>query len=197
MGTITIDGKIYEYASASIVTGPGEPPVPPPSVFVPFSQPVPVSPAPPSETTVATPSSPCPPGLTIQEMSLDWDADNGKSFQLPVTTGVAHIISFTTGPASHDPGLMAMGEYTGYPAERTVIVSPQRCEFDIQKAGIGSFGVKPNIFFVVGTDKPGYQRLEANTKYYMHVISENYQSRGNDTCPVGERCDFTFSLRHA
>lgn len=176
MGTITIDGKIYEYASASIVTGPGEPPIPAP--------PTPEPPAPPAPPV----SGPCPPDLAIIDTVLD--ASNASTnIIIPSGKGSGHVFKFTT-PEANTVYTINAAEFSGYSSVKTAVVSQRHCDFNLNSPTAIDRTVqqRPSFMFSVGFSSPGYTRLEPDTTYYMNLKHEDLN--GNPTCPEGTSCQF-------
>lgn len=137
----------------------------------------------------------CPGSTRTTDIALDWINDRAKSFIGEVTTGVNYVFSLTTG-AYGSKGMLSMGEYGGAMPVRTMIVSKERCDFDVYKPGqIGSIGTRHGLDFYVGSGP--YNILEPNTKYYINIKSEDaINAPGTDTCSPGANCDFIFSFSH-
>lgn len=149
----------------------------------------------PNPMPISVPGITCPGSVRTNDIALDWVNDRFKNIFGQVTTGVSHVLSFTTG-ASGSAGILAMGEHGGAMPIRTMIVSKQRCDFDVYKLGqIGDISMRPSVTFYVGSGP--YNVLEANTTYFVNVKNENSISApGYDTCLPGLSCDFVFSFSH-
>lgn len=150
MGTITIDGKIYEYASVSIVTGPGEPPIPAPP-------PPPPAPQPPPVTGLAR-------ELRLKENNI-----------YPFGKGDKLTIPFNSGPAR---GLdqISIGEYMGAPSVKYAKLSDKPFDYVPHEliSGGDFLGNAGSVYFSVGEPNAyGYLILKPNTTYYLNVSDTN------------------------
>lgn len=181
-GFSLVGGKLSCIPSPTPVTPPTNPPVTPP-----------VTPP------VSTGGFPAMCGnLVAAGVSLDWVSDNkAANITYFFGRGQAHIYKFTTGPASSDVASVGVAEFAGFPSIKTLVVSESPCDFTMNASKPVAVSSSGTAFFTVGTYKRGYPTLKANTVYYANIKNEDANTApGLDSCPIGERCSYTFNLSH-